>query len=257
MYAKDGLHSSDASTDPFVYRVPDENEKINQHPWKLSREKCILNILKKRELHNVADIGVNDMFYTGKLRTFVIGKIYAVDVIFPENETTKNNIICLNNIEKLPDNELDCVVMMDVLEHIENDTLFFNNVVNKLKWNGTILITVPAWQFLFSIHDIRAQHYRRYNRKQLMALLKNKDIQVERCHYFYTSVFLVRLLCLLKKDKFIGNDIYWKYHDKNIITTLATMVLNIDFWVNKILDKIHIHLPGLSLVAICKKNKKM
>jgi hypothetical protein len=133
MYAKDGLHSSGVSTDPFVYRAPDENEKINQHPWELSREKCILNILKKRDLHNVTDIGTNDMFYTNKLRTFVSGRIYAVDVIFPENETMKNDIICLNNIEKLPDNELDCVVMKDVLEHIENDALFFNNVVNKLK----------------------------------------------------------------------------------------------------------------------------
>jgi hypothetical protein len=63
-----------------------------------------------------------------------------------------------------------------------------------------------------------------------MTLLKNEDIKVERCHYFYTSAFLARLLCLLKKDKFIGNDVYWKYHDKNIITILATMVLNIDFW---------------------------
>jgi SAM-dependent methyltransferase len=204
-------------------------------------------------LHNVADIGVNDMFYTNKLKKFVNGKIYAVDIIFPEGETLKNNIICINDIGKLPDNEIDCVVMMDVLEHIENDTLFFDNVVNKLKDNGTILITVPAWQFLFSTHDIRAQHYRRYNRKQLMTLLKRDNIKIERCHYFYTSAFLVRLLFLLKKDKFIGNDIDWKYSEKNIITIIVKTILNIDFWINKILDRIFIHLPGLSLFAICKK----
>ena len=197
------------------------------------------------------------MFYTNKLRTFASGKVYAVDIIFPENEIIKNNIICINDIEKISDNELDCIVMMDVLEHIENDILFFERVVNKLKENGIMLITVPAWQFLFSVHDIRAQHYRRYNRKQLMALLKGDDIKIEKCYYFYTSAFLARLLFLFKKDKFTGDDINWKYSEKHIITIIVTMILNIDFWINRILNKIFIHLPGLSLLAICKKIKKI
>lgn len=241
---------------PFVFRVPDENEKINQHPWKLSRGKCILNILKKKSLHNVADIGVNDMFYTNKLKKIAAGKIYAVDIFFPENETVKNNITCLNDVGKLQDNSLDCVVMMDVLEHIENDSLFFGNVINKLKDDGIILITVPAWQFLFSVHDARVSHYRRYNRKQLLSLLKHKTIKIERCHYFYTSLFLVRLLIyFFKKDKFVGIDENYKYPETHIITKMITTILNMDFMINKILDKIFIHLPGLSLVAVCKKVK--
>ena len=194
------------------------------------------------------------MFYTNKLKTFATGKIYAVDIIFTENETIKNDIICINSIDKIPDNELDCVVMMDVLEHIENDTAFFNAVVNKLKNNGIILITVPAWQFLFSVHDVRAQHYRRYNRKQLLALLKQPHIKRERCHYFYTSIFLVRLLSLLlRKDQFIGDELDWKYSEKHFITRAVKTALNIDFFINKMLDKLFIHLPGLSLFAVCKK----
>jgi hypothetical protein len=241
--------------DPFVYRVPDTNEKINQHPWKLSRERCILNLLKKRRLHNIADIGVNDMFYTKKLRSFVDGKVYAVDIIFPENGIIKDNIICVNDIEKLPENQIDCMILMDVLEHIEDDKAFFNKILDKINVNGTILITVPAWQFLFSAHDVRAQHFRRYNRKQLFELMKQDCIKIERCHYFYTSLFLTRLLCLLKKEKFNGNDSNWKYSEKDIITIFVKKVLNIDFMINKILDKIAIHLPGLSLYAICKKIK--
>jgi hypothetical protein len=82
-------------------------------------------------------------------------------------------------------------------------------------------------------------------------------MKVERCHYFYTSLFLVRLMFLLRKEKFVGNDVGWKYDEKNIITVAVKMVLNIDFQINKILDKVFIHLPGLSLFAICKKVKNI
>jgi SAM-dependent methyltransferase len=227
----------------------------NQHPWKLSREECVLNVLKKRHLHNVADVGVNDMFYTKKLKQFVDGKIYGVDIFFPEEETIKDNIICVNDIKKLPKNELDCIVMMDVLEHIENDKLFFNDAISALKDNGTILITVPACQFLFSEHDVRVHHYRRYNRKQLIALFDG--IKIEKCHFFYTSLFLARLISMLKGKKFTENKREWKYSERHIITIIVKMILDIDFWINKMLDKILIHLPGLSLFAICRKTQTL
>ncbi|GBU27720.1 hypothetical protein R84B8_01260 [Treponema sp. R8-4-B8] len=239
--------------DKYVFGLPEEGKIIFQHPWKLSRGNCVLKQLKHKNLHNMADIGVNDMYYTKKAKEFANGKVYAVDVFFPENGETRDGIFCINDIKKLPDNELDGVIMMDVLEHIENDKTFFNIVVNKLKKGGIILITVPAWQFLFSAHDVKSLHYRRYNRKQLMALLEHKEIKTEKCHYFYTSLFLARLAFISKKDKFAGNDIGWKYSEKNIITIIVKTVLDIDFWINKILDKIGIHLPGLSLIAVCRK----
>ncbi|MDR2045982.1 MAG: class I SAM-dependent methyltransferase [Rickettsiales bacterium] len=234
------------------YGLPDK--VVKQHPWKLSREKSVLNVLKKRNLHDVADIGVNDMFYTNKVKKFVDGNVYAVDIFFPEDGMMKKGVNCINDVKKLPENELDCVIMMDVLEHIEDDLSFFNIVVNKLKTGGTVLITVPAYQFLFSAHDIRSLHYRRYNRKQLLKLLQRDDLKIEKVHYFYTSLFLIRLLnVIVKKSDFKGNEDKWSYSEKHIITVTAETILNIDFFINKILDKIGIHLPGLSLLAVCKK----
>jgi SAM-dependent methyltransferase len=240
--------------DKPVFGLPEEGKIIFQHPWKLSRGNCVLKQLNHNNLHHIADIGVNDMYYTKKTKEFVSGKVYAVDVFFPENGETRNGIFCLNDIKKLPDNELDGIIMMDVLEHIEKDTAFFNTAVNKLRHGGIMLITVPAWQFLFSAHDVKSLHYRRYNRKQLMALLKHNEIKIEKCHYFYTSLFLARLAFISQKNKFAGNDIGWKYSEKNIITLIVKAILDMDFWINKILDKAGIHLPGLSLIAVCRKN---
>ena len=240
----------------YVFGVPEEGKIIFQHPWKLSRGTCVLNYLRYKDFHNIADIGVNDMYYTKRAKTFADGKIYAVDVFFSENGEIRDDIICVNNIDKLPDNELDCIIMMDVLEHIENDKTFFDIAVDKLKNNGgggVILITVPAWQFLFSAHDVNLQHLRRYSRKQLMSLINHNDINIEKCHYFYTSLFLARLILSKNKDKFSGNEIGWNYSEKNVITIIIKTILDIDFWINKILDKIGIHLPGLSLFAVCRR----
>jgi hypothetical protein len=87
--------------------------------------------------------------------------------------------------------------MMDVLEHIEHDAPFLSTVLEKLSPGGMALITVPAMQFLFSDHDAFLKHFRRYNRKQVLSLLGNFDVTVERCHYFYTSLFCARLVSLL------------------------------------------------------------
>jgi hypothetical protein len=43
------ITGTNISFDPFVFRVPDENETPNQHPWKLSRGECVLNALKKKD----------------------------------------------------------------------------------------------------------------------------------------------------------------------------------------------------------------
>jgi hypothetical protein len=65
---------------------------------------------------------------------------------------------------------------------------------------------------------------------------------------------LIRLLnVILKKDNFKGNEDKWPYSEKHIITVSVKTILNIDIFINKVLDKIFMHLPGLSLLAICKK----
>jgi hypothetical protein len=73
------------------------------------------------------------MYYTKKAKEFAGGRVYAVDVFFPENGKTRGGIFCINDIGKLPDNDLDGIIMMDVLEHIENDKAFFDIAVKTEK----------------------------------------------------------------------------------------------------------------------------
>ena len=108
---------------------------------------------------------------------------------------------------------------MDVLEHIKEDHTALKEWRNTLKPDGLLLITVPAFQHLWSSHDIFLGHYKRYNNKSLNDLANSTGLKVVRIHYIFSFIYpLVYFLrkCLpryfnsngdLKKSNYIMNSI--------------------------------------------------
>lgn len=240
--------------------LSEKTENLKRHPWELSRSYNILELLQNSNNSTVyADIGAGDKFFTSKLPYITGGNVFAIDNGYNNSKAEEDGIICLDDTSLLKNNSIDCLIMIDVLEHIENENIFLKVVLEKLKPNGKIIITVPAMQFLFSSHDVFLRHHRRYNRKQLFNLLLKNGIKIEQSYYFYTILFMIRCLSVLiekvfqnKKKKNFGIGL-WGYSEKSFITRFFVIILNIDFSLNKLLSKISIRLPGLSLLAVCKK----
>ena len=65
------------------------------------------------------------------------------------------------------DQRFDLICMFDVLEHIEHDTETLMAIKKLLTKHGRILITVPAYQWLYGAHDEFLHHKRRYSANQL------------------------------------------------------------------------------------------
>ncbi len=65
--------------------------------------------------------------------------------------------------------EYDCLLYIDVLEHIEHDRDELERSARLLRKGGSIVVLSPAHQFLFSPFDAAIGHYRRYNRESLTA----------------------------------------------------------------------------------------
>jgi ubiquinone/menaquinone biosynthesis C-methylase UbiE len=78
---------------------------------------------------------------------------------------------------KLPDNCLEAVGLFDVIEHLSNPEDILQEVYRVLKPGGLLLISVPAYQCLFSNFDIQIGHFRRYSRKSLQKLLSESHFQ--------------------------------------------------------------------------------
>lgn len=64
----------------------------------------------------------------------------------------------------------DCIIYIDVLEHIERDREELQAAAGRLKPGGTIVVMSPAHQALFTPFDAAIGHYRRYDRRQVEAL---------------------------------------------------------------------------------------
>jgi SAM-dependent methyltransferase len=85
----------------------------------------------------------------------------------------------------------DLVCAFDVLEHIENHDQAVKEMQRVLKPGGHLYVTVPAYQFLWSEHDVINHHFRRYTRTNLTQLFQNNTRLIKvRTSYFNTFLFL-------------------------------------------------------------------
>jgi SAM-dependent methyltransferase len=74
----------------------------------------------------------------------------------------------------------DLIVLLDVIEHIDDDTAFIETAKKHLKPTGNLLINVPCYAHLFSKYDKQAGHVRRYSKKTLRLMAKNCGLVEEK-----------------------------------------------------------------------------
>ena len=147
----------------------------------------------------------------------------------------------------LAENSLDLAVMLDVLEHVDDDVAALKAVAKKLKPDASFLLTVPALPSLWSPHDEEHHHKRRYTAQTLRAAIESAGLRVEMMSYFNTL-----LLPMIAGIRWIKN----LTGSKEVDTGMPSN------WLNKVLEAIfaferhligRLPLPlGVSLVVIVK-----
>lgn len=172
-----------------------------KHWWFQARKKIIFKIIREIKLKRnlkILDFGAGSGVNTEMLSVF--GK---VDV-FEKNKTALNFLRKNIKINKsfsnltMKENHYDFILLADVIEHIKKPKNTLKFLKKILKKNGYILITVPAYQFLFSKKDETLGHFRRYDKKSLLKEIDN--YKLEKISYFNTLLFpLISLVTLWNK----------------------------------------------------------
>jgi SAM-dependent methyltransferase len=85
----------------------------------------------------------------------------------------------------------DGVTALDVIEHVENDRGALCEMARILKTGGVLVITVPAFQALWSDWDVALHHVRRYRRAELIERLRETGFEPLHCNYVNVVAFPV------------------------------------------------------------------
>ena len=91
---------------------------------------------------------------------------------------------------KLPfrDGTFDVVLALDALEHFPDDELAIREIRRVARDGALILVTVPAFMFLWSPHDVAYHHFRRYTRGELGGKLREGGLHLRKLSYYSMSV---------------------------------------------------------------------
>jgi SAM-dependent methyltransferase len=112
--------------------------------------------------------------------------------------------VCKADLPRMPfaDGTLNLVTAFDVIEHIEDEASALGELRRVTRSGGRVVLSVPAYQFMWSPDDDLAHHKRRYTRGALKKRLESAGFYVERISYFYTILFPLNLLLLLTRKIF-------------------------------------------------------
>ena len=97
----------------------------------------------------------------------------------------------------LPDGCAAVVTLLDVLEHLDDDRAALREMLRLVRPGGLVVLTVPALRWLWSDWDVALHHRRRYERPDLLRLVRQPGAELLHCAYFNTALLppiaLVRL----------------------------------------------------------------
>ncbi|MDL2231626.1 class I SAM-dependent methyltransferase [Porphyromonadaceae bacterium OttesenSCG-928-L07] len=245
-------------------------EELQRHPWEISRVKVVKKLLGKNLINgaHILDIGCGDLFleecFLAENKSL---HFYCVDTAYSPEEVEElnqkyTNVSVYNSLHDFEKEEvkIDLLLLMDVVEHIEDDKGFLEHLKAQayITPDTRILVTVPAFQSLFSSHDHFLGHYRRYNAARMKKLVNESGLSIHKYGYFYFMLLLPRAIQLLKermsgvKEETTGL-VEWK--GSAFVTKGLVNVLVADYKIGNFFNKLGIRFPGLSLYVLCQKKR--
>jgi len=113
----------------------------------------------------------------------------CVDPNYAEERTESHHGKSIRFVRSTGSHPHALILMMDVLEHVADDCAFLESYVAGMDIGDPVFITVPAFQFVWSGHDVFLEHYRRYTLETLEALVRKSGLTPVRSCYFFGSLF--------------------------------------------------------------------
>jgi hypothetical protein len=204
-----------------------------------------------------ADIGSGDLYFARRLRMLTDASICAIDTNYTELHT-EPQITTYVDITQVRSASIDCALLMDVIEHVEDDVGLLRQTDRILTSGARVVITAPAHAFLWSEHDTFLKHYRRYSHARLSAVVRRAGFEIIEVFHFFGIPFLARaatvgLSNLGMRRHNSGTVGRWPYPDHHLRTRTLRTILNADFRMSRRLGAGLLAGLGLSICTVCRR----
>jgi SAM-dependent methyltransferase len=176
----------------------------------------------------ILDIGAGSGFFSKKLLSDTMAKeAWCVDISYENDSDALEAGKPVHFRRSVDEVNADLVLLMDVLEHVDDDVGLLKDYVNKVPRGALFLISVPAFQFLWSGHDIFLEHKRRYRLNQMEDVVRQAGLTVKHGAYYFGAVFsiavAIRLVSnLVQRGRYKAQSQLSQHHPF-VNETLATM----------------------------------
>ena len=172
-------------------------EQDQVHWWYVARRRILADLIA-REIRlpdeaRLLEIGCGTGHNLDMLRRF--GRLDAIELDASARALASRRLghavgdAALPDLPGIPDRTYHLIALLDVLEHVDGDKAALRSIAAKLAPGGKILVTVPAYQWMWSAHDEAHHHKRRYSRRGLRSVAEAAGLKVDRIGYFNSLLF--------------------------------------------------------------------
>jgi 2-polyprenyl-3-methyl-5-hydroxy-6-metoxy-1,4-benzoquinol methylase len=172
-------------------------DQISDHWYYIAKSRALIQFLDGYRVNEILDVGAGSGFFAKELmRAGICNRALCVDTAYVADQAQLYRDKPLIFVRRVDGVTQDLILMMDVIEHVVDDVGFIRSYTDGMPRGGTLLITVPAFQFLWSGHDVFLEHKRRYTLSSLRRTVEAAGLEVVRGRYFFLILFPI--ICAIR-----------------------------------------------------------
>lgn len=165
-------------------------DHIDSHWYYQSKAKAVAQLIRDKSYSSILDVGAGSGYFSKfLLNNTAATEAWCVDISYEEDLDQVESNKSIHFRRSIGAVNVDLVLFMDVLEHVDNDVGLLKEYVEKVPKGTTFLISVPAFNILWSDHDVFLEHKRRYTVQQIERTAASAGLNVVHGSYYFGAIF--------------------------------------------------------------------